>query len=340
MTSRGLGYVPALDGIRAVAILLVIGYHYFALPPGGEVGVDLFFVLSGFLITALLLEERASRGMVSLRSFYVRRARRLFPALGVMVAVFLTVATVRGEHRVASAAAAVSYVGNILLAYGIAPVINHSPMVPLWSLAEEEQFYMLWPCALLLLLRSRRVLIWLCLFIVVLLLYRAGLDTAGHSYTRLYYGPDTHASGLLVGCLLALWRVRFGLNVGERGAKAAVVLVAASAVIGWHVPGWAAWGQPMLELGSALLVVAALSQTELARGLSSPWLVWIGKRSYSLYLWHVPAMWLIFGSLLRPLALALAFVLAACSYRFIEQPLRVRTPLARGPVLRAQPGET
>ena len=118
---KRLGYVPALDGLRGIAIALVVGYHYFGIPPGGSVGVDLFFVLSGFLITTLLLEERATVGL-SLRRFYVRRARRLFPALGALVVVYLLVTAAQGENHVVVAAIGISYAANAVLAFGILSV--------------------------------------------------------------------------------------------------------------------------------------------------------------------------------------------------------------------------
>jgi peptidoglycan/LPS O-acetylase OafA/YrhL len=332
--------VPALDGLRGIAIALVVGYHYFGIPPGGSVGVDLFFVLSGFLITTLLLEQRASRG-VSLRAFYVRRARRLFPALVVVVAAYLLLAAAKGENQVAVAAIGVSYAANAVLAYGVTPIVSHSALSPLWSLAEEEQFYLLWPGLLLLLARSRRIFAWIALMTISLALYRAGLDLAGHSYTRIYYGPDTHADGLLAGALLAVLRFRSGLRVGEWAGTAGTVVLAASAVLSWLVIGWAVWGVPMFEAGAVCLIAAAVSDTELARALSSPRLVWLGKRSYSLYLWHLVVLRFVYPRVLHPFvldltlrlaALALAVVLAAVSYRYVELPFRPRRKLELQPV--------
>jgi peptidoglycan/LPS O-acetylase OafA/YrhL len=156
-----LGYVPALDGIRAIAIALVVVVHATRRPPSGNLGVDLFFVLSGFLITTILLEERATRGHVPLSAFYRRRALRLVPALVVMLGCFLLVSTVlalvRGtslHEPVLGVAAGLGYFSNIVIAAGDRPFAMPSPIHHLWSLAEEEQFYLVWPLVLFVVLRG------------------------------------------------------------------------------------------------------------------------------------------------------------------------------------------
>ena len=151
---RRLGHVPALDGLRGLAILLVIGGHYFLMPRGGGgTGVGLFFVLSGFLITTLLLEEHAATGRIRLGAFYVRRARRLLPGLALLLASYLVGAIVEGRARVALRAIAAGgfYTANIAQAYW-PHLMGREPIGPLWSLAEEEQFYLVWPALLILLL--------------------------------------------------------------------------------------------------------------------------------------------------------------------------------------------
>src|SRR5258707_14914511 len=151
--SARLGYVPALDGLRGVAILLVLGRHAFTTPVGGGYGVDLFFVLSGFLITALLLEERDKTGQVSLNGFYRRRARRLFPALAVMLTAFIAIEIVkdRAAEGFRTTLWGAFYTTNIAQAW-FPHLIGRPPVSVLWSLAQEEQFYLLVPLALLLLL--------------------------------------------------------------------------------------------------------------------------------------------------------------------------------------------
>lgn len=324
-----LGYVPALDGIRAVAILLVVSFHITGFPSGGIVGVDLFFVLSGFLITTLLLEERAETGRIRLRAFYIRRVRRLAPALIFMVAVYLVVTTAAGADHLAAAVIGVSYVANIATAFHITNVVNVSLLNPLWSLAQEEQFYLVWPWLLLLLVRSRRLAEWLGVLLVALIAYRAGLMLAGFDRYRVFYGPDTHSDGLVAGALLAAIRVRRGISVGEWAGQVGVGALIPACLLGWQFGGWAVWGQPLFDCAMVLLVAAALSETSLARGLASRPLTWIGERSYSLYLWHVPAFAAVLavigsGAVAKPVGFVAAIGAATLSYRFVEQPFRHR----------------
>ena len=161
--ARALGYEPSLDGVRGVAVLAVVGYHADYLPRDGPLGVDIFFVLSGFLITTLLLQEWHANGSISLRLFFARRALRLFPALAVMLVVFVASSIVLSlsghlsrphfHQNMKSVALGFFYVSNIARAW-----LSPDPMVPalghLWSLATEEQFYLLWPIVLVILLRS------------------------------------------------------------------------------------------------------------------------------------------------------------------------------------------
>jgi peptidoglycan/LPS O-acetylase OafA/YrhL len=326
---RRLGHVPALDGLRAVAILLVVSYHCFGFPPGGTVGVDLFFVLSGFLITTILLEERGGTGTVRLRAFYGRRVRRLFPALAAFIAVFLIATATAGENRLLAALVGASYLANVVDAFGHTSLIVKAHLDPLWSLAQEEQFYLVWPFVLLVFARSRRLVTWIVLTAAALAVYRAVLEVGGQPGPRIYFGPDTHADGLLVGAGLAALRLRSGLKVGEWAGKIGLSAIIPAALFGWTFGGWAIWGQPLFEVTVALLIAAAVSGTELARGLASRPLVWLGKRSYSLYLWHAPifaAVIFVAGSgiLERVAGIAIAVAVAALSYSYVEQPFRRR----------------
>jgi peptidoglycan/LPS O-acetylase OafA/YrhL len=159
-----LGHVPALDGIRGLAIALVVSMHAFGFPAGGFIGVDLFFVLSGFLITTLLLEEVEATGRISLRDFYERRVRRLLPALLVLLIVYSVVEAARGRS-VLPAVAGLFYFSNfsnfLHLTAWRTNALDH-----LWSLAEEEQFYLVWPPILILLVRWRRLLAPLLLLVL------------------------------------------------------------------------------------------------------------------------------------------------------------------------------
>jgi peptidoglycan/LPS O-acetylase OafA/YrhL len=320
-----LGYIPALDGLRGVAIVLVIACHYFRFPlDGGPVGVGLFFVLSGFLITTLLLEERADSGGVRIGRFYARRARRLLPALAVLLVVYLVVRGAKGEDGVAVAAAAGLYVGNVVQAFGVDDVLSGTCLAHLWSLAQEEQFYLVWPFLLLLGLRARRVLLWLSLALAALIVYRAALTLGGASAARLYYAPDTRADALLAGAVLAVWRHRGGLSVAEPVALAGFTVVFFGLFVNPWAHAWSIWQAPLIVAGSAALVAASCGSTQMAALLSSRPLVGIGKVSYSLYLWHVP-IFCAFGYRRPELALPAAALVAALSYRYVEQPFRRRS---------------
>jgi peptidoglycan/LPS O-acetylase OafA/YrhL len=326
-----LGYVPALDGLRGIAIALVIAGHFFGYPPGGLVGVDLFFVLSGFLITSLILEEHTNRGGVSVRAFYARRARRLLPALFVMLVVYVVVVGLTGHDALLTAALGGLYFGNVVQAWNLAPV-RQSALLHLWSLAEEEQFYLLWPWLLLLVLRFRHSLRYLAGLLGVLLAYKIALVlTTNPSWVRLYYGPDTHAEGLGFGALLALVRARNGrLNAPEWVGKIGVAALACGAIVGRLSVGWVAFGLPLFEVGLVLLLAAAVSDTALAKGLQQRPLVGLGRISYSLYLWHAPVWFAVAAVVPLPrwplgaLALVGALACAIASYRFVEQPFRRR----------------
>src|SRR4051812_42278396 len=176
-TVSKLGHVPALDGLRGIAIAIVVGYHAFGFPLGGWLGVDLFFVLSGFLITTLLLEEHDRTGRVSLRAFYVRRARRLLPALGAVLALIAVVGPLYySPGLLASIVASGLYAANIVRGFGQSDFLNATPAAHLWSLAQEEQFYVLWPIALIWFRRrltERRLMSLLAAGFIALVLYRA-----------------------------------------------------------------------------------------------------------------------------------------------------------------------
>ena len=330
-------YRPSLDGLRAVAILMVVSYHDRALR-GGFLGVDVFFVLSGFLITTILLREQHATGTIHLGRFYARRFLRLAPALGLFVLVTYAV-----THWVAPglaswltprwAVAALGYWANLLIAFGreypLGQVSN------CWSLAQEEQFYLLWPLTLRGLLRrglSRNaigavlgVLIAASLGLRVFLAARGGADP--DLWLRVYFGPDTRAEALLWGCLLALFLPgeapssrMAGTLSGMGGAFGLVALgyLSATREIADFVRS------PLLftlsALASVLVVVAALHPGLLRRVLEWPLLVWIGQLSYSLYLWHaVSGDFLAHEGPVRKHLLMLS--LAVASHYLVERPL-------------------
>lgn len=309
ISSGRLGYVPALDGVRGIAIAAVVLYHFLGLP-GGFMGVDLFFVLSGFLITTLLLEDGR------LGNFYLRRAARLLPPLLPV----LIVCSPLGWSRLGEA---FLYTANFFSGFEpqhVSVAVSH-----LWSLAEEEQFYLLWPLALVTFAgRRHRLAVVLATLFFVLVAYRIALAETGAGLARLYYLPDTHADGLLLGCLAALIRPRLGAAAGRIGLVGVLMFFAVGA---WTV-SWLAYGLPLFEVAAVLLVLAA-ADGHLPELTTGP-LVWLGLLSYSLYLWHQPVH--AFSARHVLIGLPIAVILAAASYRFVEQPLRRKAREALRPM--------
>lgn len=323
--------LPAIDGLRAFAVLAVIAFHYrTAYFPGGWVGVDLFFVISGFVITAGLLREQQGRGAISIRRFYARRVRRIIPPLAVLIVVVAAVGLLVRQPTppLDLAAAALSFM-NWRRAFGWS---YGGPLAHTWSLSVEEQFYALWPLILILLGRRRVPRLAPALLVVVVivtLVWRAHLRLDGAILMRTYNGLDTRADGLALGCLLAI--------VGPEAVPRAVLrLWLAPAAVLVAVIFTVKLGNPLMPLGgytvtaicSAWLVAVAAQPASAAhRLLTSRPVQWTGLRSYSLYLWHFPAtQWLDgrYFPMKTPLLVAATFIAAALSYRFIERPFAAR----------------
>jgi peptidoglycan/LPS O-acetylase OafA/YrhL len=318
-----LGYVPALDGLRAVAIAGVVLYHGTGHPAGGWLGVDLFFVLSGFLITTLLIEEHRAHGQVDILRFYRRRARRLMPALLAVLAVVLAF-----TGSVFGFVAGLGYFSNVVQMGApestMPPALEH-----LWSLAAEEQFYLVWPLLLFVLLRAKLgpAVVLVLVGVAFTAVRQFQLWSAGEVFwQRIAYGPDTRSTPILVGCLLALVLAARGA-VGFRWVQpVAIGLFAAFYVI--DTESFVLSGLPLLLFAcvSAVVIVRALDARSLvARSLAVTPMVFLGRISYSLYLWHAP-IFLLFGVSAREKglslipALALSLVAATASYYFIELP--------------------
>jgi peptidoglycan/LPS O-acetylase OafA/YrhL len=354
-TRAGLRYLPGLDGLRALAVLAVIAYHeQFGWAVGGLLGVGVFFTLSGYLITGILLAQWSDEGRVRLRDFWLSRARRLLPALLAMLAVVTAWATVLDRGRLSglrgSVAAAMTYSSNwYLIAAHQSYFSRFAPPAPLdhlWSLAVEEQFYLLWPSLLiagLFLVRTRgkRAAAWLAAptlalaagsAVAMLLLYQPGIDP-----TRVYEGTDTRAFGLLIGAALALVSAGRAAQPSRRGRMALDSAgFAGLAVIGlmiWRVGQYSPFayrGGLVLLSAAAAAVVAAAACPGTAVGRALGWrpLRWIGERSYGIYLWHYPVIVLTSPAnagedLPRAAAqIAATIALAALSWQFIEQPVR------------------
>lgn len=293
-------------------MLAVMAFHVFpAWGPGGYIGVDLFFVISGFVITAGLLREE-ERDRVSLRAFYVRRIFRILPPLFAMLLVTSLVVGWQG----AVLPAAASYMNwHVALGSGSGSYFLHS-----WTLSAEEQFYFLWPIAFLALAPPRRAGV-LAVLIAAMTLWRVALNMQ-EPWERIYYGLDTHGDGLLLGCLIAVWRPRVPSWSWLVAAPPLLLFVLLSAP--YSSPAWIA-AFTWVPLASAVLVLNCLDPSpSLSRLLAASPAQWIGLRSYSLYLWHFPVYavcsQLVPGPAQAATALLLTFLVADLSYRRIEMP--------------------
>ncbi len=352
---RGGGRVAGLDGLRTVAVVLVIVYHVKPdLVPGGSVGVDVFFTLSGFVITRLLITEYARSGGIGLRSFYKRRWLRLGPAMLTMCAVTallslaLPLPLFDGAWK-AAALAAVSVV-NLVRAGESGPYSDlTAPLSHTWSLGVEEQFYLAWPILFLLLLRhttARKVLAWVAALCVLPLLWRVALwdPTAAH---RIYNGPDTRADQLLIGALLAVVLARLHADdprlalLRRWAGRLCWPALALLGLIAWQIPiaEASAWNPVWYTAG--FTVAAVLSATVVAtldlvpeswpsRLLSIGALAWTGRNlSYGRYLWHYPGIRLLSDlgvpdDQLLPMGMVGTVAAALTSYALVERPLSRR----------------
>jgi peptidoglycan/LPS O-acetylase OafA/YrhL len=342
-----LAYRPGLDGLRALAVIGVFVYHSrIDWLPGGFLGVDLFFVLSGYLITSLLLVEWEARNRIDLRRFWLRRARRLLPALVVVVLGALVLSSIFARqdlaHTRSDTVSSLLYFQNwhLILAnqsyfnvHGNPSLLQH-----LWSLAIEEQFYLIWPILLvpaLVLLGRKRLPMLVIAGIAASVALMWMLYNPYGDPSRVYFGTDTRAFLLLMGILLALvwpWieRARRGLPVLELLGVAALV---GTVLLFRQMQDF----NPTLYRGGDLaaafcfvVLVAAVAhpKTGIGQGLGVAPLRWVGERSYGIYLWHWPVIVLFAGVNTRPgigIVLAEAAVVvaaAALSFRYVEEPIR------------------
>jgi peptidoglycan/LPS O-acetylase OafA/YrhL len=315
---------PGLDGIRGIAIALVLVSHFVPVLSGaGWIGVTVFFTLSGFLITRLLLAEISETGRVNLPAFYVRRGGRLIPELVAVVAAVTVVAALTGERNAAfNAVGATTYTADFIVAAGgLLGPLSHT-----WSLAVEEQFYLLWPVTILLLVgHLARPLVPVVIVAILALVWRDVMVVTGAEPGRLF-GPDGQLDALMAGCGLALVATR--VPAPSRLLAGVAVLVIGAAAFAQHVGGvalQAAAGIPLAIVGTVILIAAVNAGR--GRALSFRPLAWLGVISYSLYLWHVPillAMWTVFGQSLASTitAFALALLAATLSYR-LARPIRL-----------------
>jgi peptidoglycan/LPS O-acetylase OafA/YrhL len=345
-------YLPYLDGLRAVSILLVFCSHYMGPVStrigqylGGWAGVNVFFVISGFLITSLLLQEARDHGTFSFKGFYIRRCLRIFPAYYFYLTFMLIY---YGPQLAESATIAGLYLTDIYYMFGLGGISHR--LVHTWSLAVEEHFYMLWP--VMFYLMGRRALGLSILIIAAAWVWKARLVAANVDWPRLYLAFDTRLDCILIGCVASLlWmdpnrraRIR-GLLANPSAPYVAVALLVVSAFfLGGHTHyGGGSWQSlffwnvrlPLHDSLIALLLLALLTHpaSGLARLLSRPVMVWFGRLSYSLYLWHLLGIELgdqLYGTYFPRssvasicfefVKLAISVGLASLSYFVIERP--------------------
>ena len=349
-------YITGLDGIRAIAVIMVLAYHLkLALFKSGFLGVTVFFVLSGYLITGILISEVEEEGTIDLKNFWLRRIRRLVPAVMSMAVVIIFVSAV--VNRVIFTKGCKDFLASVLgfnnwwqifnkVSYFEAAGVT-SPFTHCWSLAIETQFYLIYPLILLgiyklaksrgegrakrgLLFAGVTLLLALISVILMIVLFDPQQDAS-----RVYYGTDTRAFSLLFGALLAiLWEYRMvprrlsaSVNMVLGSVSFAVLLVMTIAING-SSNFWYRGGQFFGTILTVLMVYAVSGRkTWLSRFLSNPVLKWIGDRSYSIYLWHYPIILLISKGIkaswwITLIEIVLSIVLAELSYRFIETPIR------------------
>jgi peptidoglycan/LPS O-acetylase OafA/YrhL len=358
--SSRLRYVPGLDGLRALSVSAVLLYHAeLTWMPGGFLGVDVFFVISGYLITSLLLAEFRNRGGVGLGQFYLRRARRLLPALFLVLASVALFATIFLPDEVQSlrgdVVAALGYATNwwqifqhqsYIAAQGRPPLLRH-----LWSLAVEEQFYVVWPLLLVGMLRlwkGRRGPMLIATLGVGLASFVTMVVVAlGHNYeiadpSRVYYGTDTRIFTMLVGAALAMvwspWKLSPKIKREPRlildaiGATGLLLLVLTFVNAHYQSNFLFRGGFLLVAVISAIVIAVAVHPASRIGTvvLAQQPLRWIGERSYGIYLWHWPIFMVtrpgfdtdITGWLNTAVRIGLTLVVAELSYRFVEEPIR------------------
>jgi peptidoglycan/LPS O-acetylase OafA/YrhL len=345
-------YLAGLDGIRAIAVLGVVAYHVGAgWATGGLLGVGVFFVLSGYLITDLLVAEYRQRHAIDLGQFWLRRARRLLPALFLMLFVVIGWATLFDRVQLGALRddlpSAVAYYSNWWFIHQhISYFARFGPPTPfghLWSLAIEEQFYLLWPLLLLVGLRfarRRRLLITLVLTAAIgSAIEMAVLYVPFGDPTRVYDGTDTRAFALLIGAALALaWPRDLRIARLTEGARRVLDTAGSCALIGIVVLFCTAGeyetflyrgGMVLCAIFSAVLIAVTIHPgARFARLLGIAPLAWVGKRSYGIYLWSYPVIVLTTpankspGALRAVIDIAITFGLAALSWSYIEEPIR------------------
>ena len=326
-----LDYNPALDGLRGVAILLVLLSHaHVPLFAGAFFGVDLFFVLSGFLITSLLLIEHRANGRFQYWRFYRRRFFRLMPALALFLAAYCLLAPLIWpglDDVYQDALVSLLYLAD----YGIAFFDSPNTLLHMWSLSVEEHFYLIWPPLLALLLRYCRGAVWRPIALLYLLswVWRIFWVVQGQQFYEVFFRFDTRMSGLLAGALLAALMVEKPQCIDWLRARMPYAMWLPLAIVlllelAWDNQGAMVWGLTVVELGTVVLLVAAQQRDGLVfQMLNLPILVRLGTLSYGIYLWHYPVVRYLRADFAWPVVvvagLALSTALAALSFYTLER---------------------
>ncbi|WP_434970773.1 acyltransferase family protein [Microbacterium sp. bgisy207] len=360
--AAGSAHLPGLDGLRALAVILVVVYHLFPQwwVAGGFIGVDVFFVISGFLITTLLLRERDANGRISLVGFWKRRARRLLPALVLLLLVCSTAAWVIGGDVLVRLGAQI--LGALTFSYNWVAILigegyfgGSTPELfrNLWSLGIEEQFYVLWPLVLplvLLLPRTWARVTAASALAVASAVWMGDIVATTGEVSRAYYGTDSHAFGILLGVAIAfglhrlltapsLWMQRAAVRrgIGVMGVAAVLGVIGISLIPPADTIRTFPLTIAAASILSGLAIIAAVwPHGRFGHALDIPPLRWIGERSYGLYLWHWPLLVLLVAAVqgtapeagvpvwVGVVTLGLTVLIAEASYRLLETPIRRR----------------
>ena len=327
-----LDYNPALDGLRGVAIVLVLLSHaHVPLFDGAFFGVDLFFVLSGFLITSLLLLEHQAHGRLQYWRFYRRRLFRLMPALALFLAVYCLLAPLLWpglDDVYPDALVSILYLAD----YGIAFFDSPNTLLHMWSLSVEEHFYLIWPPLLVLLLRSARPgALWRPIALLYLLsgLWRVLWVVQGQQFYEVFFRFDTRASGLLAGALLAALMQEKPQWIDWLRARLPHAMWLPLSIpllmeLGWDNQNALLWGLTLVELATLVLLVALQQRSGLVyEMLSAPLLIKLGTLSYGIYLWHYPVVRYLRADYAWPvvvvLGLLISTALSALSFYTLER---------------------
>ncbi|AMS39315.1 MULTISPECIES: acyltransferase family protein [Aminobacter] len=325
-------YNPALDGLRALAVLAVLLFHC-RFPPGfgGFIGVDVFFVLSGYLITSLLRAEVAATGRIDLLRFYLWRALRLCPALMLMLAAYALVAPALFPED--SMFRDVALAGLYLTDYSFAFWDWPDKLSHTWSLAVEQRYYLIWPLVVIATCRlSPHSVAWIfAALFVAASAWRICEVLAWGSWQEVYYRFDTRLSGLIMGSLVAILPWRPGPHAALVLSRfSMIVLGLAFLLLHWELLNALTWPAVLIDLAAGALVMSLVSghQTPIGTALSARALVYLGSISYGIYLWHYPIVRAVRENT-DPVSgtfvvVVLSIGAATLSYRFVEKPLLAR----------------